>query len=76
MDAGLPALVGLRRALHRLPEPGFEERLTAGAVREELRPLGLELLPSPCPPPRSRCCAAGGPAGKAGARAGNPSTSP
>ncbi len=37
-----PALVALRRDLHRHPELGFQETRTAGVVAERLRALGLE----------------------------------
>lgn len=39
-----PALAELRRALHRHPELGFEERWTAGRLLEELAGLDLEVL--------------------------------
>lgn len=37
-----PALVELRRDLHRHPELGFQETRTAGVVAQRLRALGLE----------------------------------
>lgn len=38
-----PALVDIRRDLHRHPELAFEERRTAGKVADELRALDIEL---------------------------------
>ncbi len=49
VEAVLPAAAELRHALHRIPEPGLEERQTAELLRAYLRPLPLEILPSPLP---------------------------
>ena len=38
-----PALGGLRRALHRIPEPGNGESHTSALIEAELRRLGLEI---------------------------------
>jgi len=39
----LQELISHRRALHRIPEPGFQELKTAAYITEELRKLGLEV---------------------------------
>ena len=67
VDAELPAIVELRRALHRLPEAGFEERRTAEAVREALHPLPLQTLPSPLPTATVALLSGGRAGGGAGA---------
>ncbi len=41
--AARPAAVELRRRLHRIPEPCFQERETAAVVADYLRGLGLEV---------------------------------
>jgi amidohydrolase len=36
IEAHLPDLIALRRRLHRIPEPGYQEIKTAAVIREEL----------------------------------------
>lgn len=38
----VPELVSIRRAIHRYPEPGFQEHRTQGLIRDVLRKAGVE----------------------------------
>ncbi|MCK4657158.1 MAG: amidohydrolase, partial [candidate division Zixibacteria bacterium] len=45
-DKYYPSIRKLRRYLHQYPELSFEEKETAGKLREQLEPLGLKISKS------------------------------
>jgi amidohydrolase len=47
----LPAAVELRHELHRIPELGYQETLTAGVIRQTLGKLGIDFVPGPADAP-------------------------